>query len=274
MNINGKAIAEEIKNELRERVQKLPQKPRLDIIYMGTNAVIEGFLRMKQRTGEFLGIETTLHRFPETITQNVLIEEIKKISGEKNCDGIIVQLPLPAALHTGIILSAVPPEKDIDVLSEEALLLFEQGKHFLLPPVIGAIAEILERNKIIITDKNAVVLGNGRLVGRPAAAWFKQQGAKVAVLDKNDGDKTPFLQKADIIVSGTGVPGLIRPEILQQGVLLFDAGASEQSGEIKGDADPSCAEKCAVFTPVPGGIGPITVALLFKNLLNVVEKKA
>lgn len=274
MNVNGKQIADDIKNTLKEGVAKLPQKPRLDIIYAGKNPVIEGFLRMKRRMGEDIGVETNVHHFPATVSQKSLIDEIQKIAADKNSGGIIVQLPLPPELNTEMILNAIPPEKDIDVLSENALLLFEQGNLLLSPPVVGAIAEILKQNKIPITGKNAVVLGNGRLVGRPAASWLKQNGATVSVFEKTSGDPKLALKTADIIVSGMGAGNFIKPDMIREGVILFDAGASEEAGEIKGDADNACSDKCAIFTPVPGGIGPITVALLFKNLLDVMEKKA
>lgn len=274
MNINGKEIAEDIKNTLKERVARLPRKPRLDIVYVGKNPIIEGFLRIKRRTGEEIGAETNVHHFPSSVSQKSLIEEIRKIAADKNSDGMIVQLPLPEELDTETILSAIPTEKDTDILSNEDLELFANGKLSIAPPVAGAIIEILKRNDISVASKNAVVLGNGRLVGRPVSAWLKQNGAIVTVLDKTTAELTPFLQKADIIVSGTGNPGIIKSEMISQGVILLDAGASEDAGEIKGDADYTCSDKCALFTPVPGGLGPITVAMLFKNLLERAEQKS
>jgi methylenetetrahydrofolate dehydrogenase (NADP+)/methenyltetrahydrofolate cyclohydrolase len=277
MNINGKQIADTIKLILKERVLKRVGKPKLAIVYVGKDPIIEGFLRIKRRTGEDVGVETVLHHFPHTVSQKTLIAEIQKIATDKNFDGMIVQLPLPEGFDTEIILDAIPTEKDVDVLSKKDIELFDAGKLSILPPVVGAIMEILKQNEISVSGKNAVVLGNGRLVGKPITSWLKQNGATVIVLDKIDGDPTAFLQKADIIVSGTGVAGIIKPEMIQQGVMLFDAGASEEAGEtksgIKGDADNACSDKCAIFTPVPGGIGPITVAMLFKNLLDTTERK-
>ncbi len=274
MNINGKEIADEIKNELKGRVLKLPRKLRFDIVYVGKDPVIENFLRIKRRTGEDIGVETVLHHFPATIFQTSLTDEVQKLTENKNSDGIIIQLPLPSTINAEAILALIPQEKDIDALSKNTLLLFEQGKPTAIPPVVGAIAEIIKRNAVSLVGKNAIVLGNGLLVGKPAAIWLKQNGANVTILDKDDGDPTPHLQKADIIVSGTGIPNIIKPEMIREGVILFDAGASEESGEIRGDADPLCSDKCSLFTPVPGGIGPITVVMLFKNLLDAVEKKA
>lgn len=272
MNINGTQIASEIKNILKERVRVLPRKPKLSIIYAGTNPVIEGFLRMKRRMGEDIGIKTDVHHFPATVSQKSIIETLQKIAADKNSDGIIVQLPLPSGLDTETVLSAIPSEKDIDVLSEQSLESFKNGKLSIAPPVVGAIIELLKRGNLSVAGKTAVVLGNGRLVGKPIAAWLKQNGAQVTVFDKNDPRPESLLQTADIIVSGTGNPGMLTTDMIRQGVLLFDAGASEEAGQIKGDADYACADKCALFTPVPGGIGPITVALLFKNLLDTMEQ--
>jgi methylenetetrahydrofolate dehydrogenase (NADP+)/methenyltetrahydrofolate cyclohydrolase len=274
VNINGKQIAEEIKALLKERAEKLPRKPRLDIVYAGKDPIIENFLRIKLRAGEGIGAETHVHYLPSNVSQKSLLQEIRNIAEDKNSDGMIVQLPLPPSLSTEALLGAIPTEKDVDVLSENALLLFEQNKLSAIPPVAGAIAEILRRENVSLAGKNAVVVGNGRLVGRPASIWLKQNGANVTVLDKNTADLKPFLLKADIIVTGTGVPALITPDMIGQGVILFDAGASEESGEMRGDADNACSDKCAIFTPVPGGIGPITVAILFKNLFAAAEKKA
>lgn len=272
MNINGKQIADEIKTALKKRAGKHAQKPKLDIIYAGKDPLIESFLRTKRRMGEDIGAETRVHYFPSNVSQKSLLEEIRKIAEDKNSAGMIVQLPLPPSLNTETILAAIPAEKDVDVLSENALLLFEQNKLSVIPPVAGAVAEILQRHNFSVAGKNAVVVGNGRLVGRPVSIWLKRNGANVTVLDKTAPEIKSLLLKADIIVTGTGVPGLIQPDMIREGIALLDAGASEESGEVRGDADNACSDKCTIFTPVPGGIGPITVALLFKNLLSTLEK--
>lgn len=274
MNINGKQIADDIKSAMKERVIAFGRKPRLDIFYAGKSPVIENFLRMKRRAGEDIGAETNVHHFPHTSSQKSFVEELQKIATDKHSDGIIVQLPLPPDFDTEMILSSIPTEKDTDVLSQKSLELFGDGKLSIAPPVVGAIIEILKRNEISVSGKNAVVIGNGRLVGKPASLWLKKNGATVTVLDKTTGDLAPVLQKADIIISGAGEPNIIKPEMIRDGVLLFDAGAGEDAGETKGDAEFTCSDKCAIFTPVPGGIGPITVAMLFKNLLDLAEKNS
>ena len=179
-----------------------------------------------------------------------------------------MQLALPEHIDTKAILDAVPVEKDIDVLSSKSRERFEKGELDITPPVVGAIKEIVEREQVEFGGKNVVVVGKGSLVGGPAALWFKNKGANVTVVDQDTNNITEVTQNADIIVSGAGVPGLITPDMIKEGMVLLDAGTSEQGGKLKGDADPACAEKASIFTPVPGGIGPITIATLLQNLVT------
>jgi methylenetetrahydrofolate dehydrogenase (NADP+)/methenyltetrahydrofolate cyclohydrolase len=137
-----------------------------------------------------------------------------------------------------------------------------------LPPVAGAIVEIFVRNGVSASGKKAVVVGAGKLVGTPAAQLLRDLGAHVTVVTHTRGSLEE-LKDADIVVLGAGEPGLVKPEMLKQGVVLIDAGTSESSGKLAGDADPACAHVASVFTPVPGGVGPIAVAMIFKNLLTL-----
>jgi methylenetetrahydrofolate dehydrogenase (NADP+)/methenyltetrahydrofolate cyclohydrolase len=143
-----------------------------------------------------------------------------------------------------------------------------------MPPVAAAMKTILERAGIAVKGLRAAVVGNGWLVGEPCAAWLAQQGAAVTVLTRDSADFTSALAAADIIVSGAGSPGLIKPGMVKQGVVIIDAGTSESNGAIVGDADPACADIASVFTPVPGGVGPVAVACLFQNAITLAERAA
>ncbi len=189
-------------------------------------------------------------------------------------DAILVQLPLPSNIDMKAVCDSIPIEKDADVLSTAAREKFEKGDaDALLPPVAGAIREIFAFGKVEVTGKKAVVIGDGWLVGKPAATWLAQQGAEVEVVNSKTVDLAAALRAADIIVSGAGDAHIIKPEMLKDGVVLIDAGTSESSGVLAGDADPACAAKCPVFTPVPGGVGPIAVACLFDNAVTLAERK-
>jgi len=163
------------------------------------------------------------------------------------------------------VLAELPAHKDIDAVGK--------GNQFVLPPVAEAIAEVFRRNNISAQGKQTVVVGAGRLVGKPAKALLEDVGAKVSVVTETQGSLSE-LKDADIVVLGAGNPGMVTPDLLKEGVVLIDAGTSEQGGKLSGDADPRCAEVASVFTPVPGGIGPIAVAMIFKNLFVLAEKQS
>ena len=195
-----------------------------------------------------------------------LVALLKRLAVDQLSAGIIIQLPLPSNLNTDELLALIPAAKDVDALTAEARVM---------PPVVGAVAEILTKNKIDLKGKKAVVVGKGRLVGAPVASWLTQAGAEVTVADSATKNLTELLLTADIVVSGIGRPHFIKPSMLKVGVILIDAGTSETStdggSKLAGDADPACAAKCTLFTPVPGGVGPLTVACLFQNLCSLIR---
>jgi len=273
MIIDGKQIAREIKDELKAEFSGLSKKPKLDIIYAGQDPAIESFMKIKLRAAEEVGVYVEIHRFPDTISKAELLAEIKKNAEDISTDGIVIQLPLPDGIDTTAVLNAVPPDKDVDVLSEKAFQLFADGKTKLVPPVAGAVMEILARNGIELKGKRVAVLGRGLLVGKPVIVCMERESVELSKLDRSNGDPTPYLQTADIVISGIGQPHFIKPEMLKEGAVLIDAGTSEKGGGVAGDADPSCAAKCSLFTPVPGGLGPIMITMLFKNLLELLKNK-
>lgn len=272
MIVDGRKIAEEMKEALTDKAADFARmhgrKPRLDIVYVGENPVIENFIGRKKKFGKDIGVEALVHRYAQEISQDALMGEIKRISTDRSSDGIIVQLPLSENFDAQEVLSAIPKEKDIDVLSQEAFESFSSGESPFFPPVAGAVKEILERNKIALENKNILVIGAGKLVGKPVAQWLLREHAHYAVARSKTKNLFELLLNADIIISGIGMSQFIKPEMIKQDAVLIDAGTSEQGGKVLGDADPASAAKCSLFTPVPGGIGPITVAVLFQNLLG------
>lgn len=271
MIIDGKAIREELKDALAVKAGAIPpeDRPTLFIVMAGANAVTENFVSIKKRFAESLGVSVEQKVFDESATTAILTRAIGDIVARGERGGIVVQLPLPAGVDAQAILNAVPPRYDIDVLGEESMRLFREGALPIFPPVVGAIREILERNSIFLHGKKVAILGQGRLVGIPVAAWFRRMEAEVSVFDSAHPPTTENLQHADIIVSGIGKPGFITPDMVHDGAIVLDAGTSEAGGKIVGDANPSIAGKCALFTPVPGGIGPVTIAILLQNLLTL-----
>jgi len=247
MIIDGKKIAEEILQVLSE------ERAAFDTVTLGVvmsvgDAATESFVKIKTRVAEHLNVE--VRRFgPDEMSQAL------------ECDGVIVQMPFAGA---DALIAALPPEKDADGLGLHAKVV---------PPVASAMSEIFARTGVAAANKKAVVVGEGALVGAPCATLLRELGAHVTVVSLEKGSLAK-LKGADIVVLGAGAPALVKPDMMKEGVVLIDAGTSESAGHLVGDADPKCAEVASVFTPVPSGIGPIAVAMLFKNLLELKKKNS
>lgn len=258
MIINGRQIAEDIKQELKAELEG--KNLVLAVIWVGDDPATGKFVALKKKFGEAIGVEVRVLECGEEITEEELAEQMQKLADDSGVNGIIVQLPLPKQINVSRILNLIPANKDVDALTDDASVL---------SPVTGAVKEIFERNNVDLNNKRIVVVGKGKLVGRPTAIWLAQEGYEVEIVDRSTKDLAGALLGAEVIISGVGEPGLIKPGFIQEGVVLIDAGTSESAGKLAGDADPACAEKCALFTPVPGGVGPITVAIIFKNLIQL-----
>ncbi|MEJ0053583.1 MAG: bifunctional 5,10-methylenetetrahydrofolate dehydrogenase/5,10-methenyltetrahydrofolate cyclohydrolase [bacterium] len=268
MILDGKRLAADILSRARARSEQLGRMPTLRVVACGGNAATASYLKIKEKRAAEAGIGMIVQTLPETATTTELIAAVTAATE----DALIVQLPLPATVDTQAVLDAIPVEKDADVLSSAARARFERGEDgALLPPVVGAVAEIVRG--VSIAGKKAVVIGNGWLVGAPVATWLNRQGADVSIatIETAPEELARMLSGADIIVAGAGSAGLVKPEIIKEGVILIDAGTSESGGVIRGDADPAGAEKCSLFTPVPGGVGPVAVAKLFENVIELAE---
>jgi methylenetetrahydrofolate dehydrogenase (NADP+)/methenyltetrahydrofolate cyclohydrolase len=266
MIVDGRAIAEEIKKDLRQRAKQAGRELSLVAFVTKEDLATRKFIEIKKRFAEEIGVAVEGKYMPRAATAE-LVSEIRLAA--KSFDGIIVQFPLAPGIDADLVRNAIPASHDIDVVSGEAAEKFARGKSLILPPVVGAIKEVAEQYNVIFASKNIVVVGEGLLVGKPAAIWARLQKAEVKTLNEKSCDISYDTRKADILILGAGVPHLIKPEMIKRGVVVFDAGTSEASGKLVGDADPLCADKASLFTPVPGGIGPITVAMVFKNLFTL-----
>lgn len=267
MIINGKAIAADIYAGLAPSFLALGRTVKLGIIVVGENPVIESFVRIKTRSAQMLGIEMVRTNLPDTAATEDVVVAVRLAA--KETDAVIAQLPVPSGVDTNAVLSAIPKDKDVDALNPTV----SDEERLVHAPVALAVVEILKWSHVNIVGSRAVVVGAGRLVGAPSAWLLKSLGAKVSVFSLEEGS-IEDLKYADIVVSGAGNPGFIKPEHIRKGVALIDAGTSELNKKITGDADPACAEKAGVFTPVPGGVGPVAVSMIFRNLLTLLQKQS
>lgn len=272
MIYNGKQASIDLQTELRGEISSLAHTPSLAVISIAIHPSITSFIKIKRKYGEAIGVHVDEFDFPESIGEENLLNEIQKIINNKKHTGIIIQLPLPAGYDSEKILNAIPQELDVDVLGKKSL------EHFIstcvpIPPVAGAVAHILAGTSTSLVNKKVVIIGHGRLVGLPVSIWFKHQNNIPNIVDVTTDEETKIklYKEADIVISGIGKPHHLKPEYFKEDVILIDAGTSKQAGVLAGDFDPRCAEIASIFTPVPGGVGPLTVAYLFYNLIALAK---
>ena len=274
MIIDGRKLAQELIAQIQEERKKIPFQVRLAIVMVGDNPASLSFIKQKQKVATRLNIGCRVYQLPLNLDTKELRKRVSQISKVTNNRGVVVQLPLPQHIRTQVVLNAILPHKDPDVLCERNLGKFYTGRLKILPPVIAAIKFILNRHQINPEGKRVLVIGRGRLVGQPAALWFIHQGAEVTVVNSKIKNLSEFTRSADIIVSGAGVPGLITKDMIRKGTIIFDCGIVSVNGKLSGDCDTNNLKNTAsLITPVPGGIGPLTVVFLFKNLLTLITER-
>jgi methylenetetrahydrofolate dehydrogenase (NADP+)/methenyltetrahydrofolate cyclohydrolase len=267
MIIDGRHIAKTLEQELAQILSTTPKK-RVAFVLFGNDSSSIQFIGIKSRVAQRLGIETKTFQYEDINSTEQALLNINEIISE-SYDGIVVQLPLPVGMDTQVILNSIPVELDIDVLSDNAKESYALSSSHKIPPVAAAVQEIITSIGVDLKDKNVLVVGNGKLVGEPVGIMLKHEGVMFGVINKDTDEqvRNEKIKNADVIISGVGIPHLIKPDMIKPGVILIDAGTSEQSGKLAGDIDPECADIASYITPVPGGVGPITVIALFKNLL-------
>lgn len=273
MIVDGKALARNVALKLEGDIAECSADLALGVVVMNDSPVTAKYLARKKAVAEQVGVKFLEVSVRADETMQDVQSAVSALVADDSISGILVQLPLPSHIDTKAVLNLIPSDRDPDVLSLAARELFENGTG-ILPPVIEAMREILMQNSVVIRGKHAVVVGEGNLVGKPARIWLEHEGAEVSVVTEHTRDSKSTLRTADIVVCGAGVPGLIQPDMLKDGVVLLDAGTTDVGGSLSGDADPVCAEKCSIFTPVPGGIGPLTIVMIYKNLLTLAKQKA
>lgn len=269
MIIDGKAIARDMIEDVRGRVRSLGREPVVRAVTSHPSPATLSYLKIKGTKAAAAGMRLDV----VPLSGGASEAEVEDAVTQPGADAVIIQLPLPGTLDTQALLDAIPLSRDADVLSAAAYERFlARVPGALTPPVVGAVAEILARAEVAVAGKRAVVIGNGRLVGQPAASWLAAEGAQVTALDRESfAENHEALAQADLVISGAGSPHLIKADMVREGAVLIDAGTSESDGAISGDFDPSCAARAAVFTPVPGGVGPVAVACLYRNVLQLIQ---
>ena len=271
--IDGRKIQKEILARIREEVAQLSFVPIFCDVLVGTDLASVQYVEMKKKTALSLGIEFHSANFPVSITTEELVKEIEKLNQTLNMCGIIIQLPLPSHIDKRVALDAIDPDLDVDFLGTKAGMDFYNGKSKRGLPTALACMKCLESVDLDLKDKNIVVLGQGLLVGKPVSASLEMRGFKTINIDRNTENKEVLIKNADVIISGIGKGKYITGDMLKEGVVVIDAGTSEIDSGIVGDVDFESVKEVASFiSPVPGGVGPVTVAMLLENVLEVAKK--
>ncbi len=261
--MKGKRIAEEKLSFLKEDMERKGLSLSLAVVRVGEDPVSSVYVKRKKEELSRMGISVSIYDHDEKIEKEKLKENISSLEE----DGIIVQLPLPKNLNAREVIDAIPEKKDVDLLSSSAIGKFYTGMTNTFPPVVGAVETLLEEYEIDCKGKNVVLMGAGALVGKPLSLYFLKKEATVSVLNAYTKQPERFTKEADILVSGVGRPGLVKGDMVKKNVVIIDAGTSSSGKKLKGDVDMrSVNEKASLVTPVPGGVGPLTIYHLANNL--------
>ncbi|MCX6752749.1 MAG: bifunctional 5,10-methylenetetrahydrofolate dehydrogenase/5,10-methenyltetrahydrofolate cyclohydrolase [Candidatus Nomurabacteria bacterium] len=271
--IDGRKLRDNILEKIKNEVKDLSFTPVFCDVLVGEDPVSMQYVRMKNKTAESVGITFYNAIFPENITTEHLVQEIQKINELENMCGIIVQLPLPLHIDKTKVLDVISPKLDVDCLSTITKEKFYKGETKLASPAALACVELLDSLNLDLNNKKIVILGQGELVGRPVTALLNFRNIHPEVLTSQSMNKQEILKNADIIISGIGNGKYINSSMIKQDAIIIDAGTTEENGGVVGDVDFESVKDIASFvTPVPGGVGPVTVACLLNNVLQVAKK--
>lgn len=283
--LDGLSVSHKIKQEIKEEVTKIVQSgkkaPHLAAILVGENGASKAYVNSKVKDCKEVGFTSSLLKFPDTICENELLEEIKKLNENKEIDGFIVQLPLPKGIDQEKIIMAIDPKKDVDGFHPENFGKMALEMDSLLPATPFGIMQLLERYNIDTKGKKCVVIGRSRIVGRPMSILMSAKGtdATVTLIHSHTPNIEEYTQEADIVIVALGIPNYLKGDMIKEGAVVIDVGItrvnddSERGYHLVGDVDfEACEKKASFITPVPGGVGPMTRAMLMKNTLLAYKK--
>ncbi len=265
--LDGKKTAEKIQKNVKLKVKQLKLKPGLAAILVGDNEASQMYVNMKKKACEKCCFSFELYKLPENALDTEIINTIMALNKDDKIHGIIVQLPLPKHLDKTIILQAIDPLKDVDGLNSVNLGDIMVNNERLLPATPKGIIALLDNYKINVKGKDVVIISHSAVVGKPLAMMMLNRDATVTVCHEFTKNLKEHTKKADILISATGVPNLIKKNMVKKGAIVIDVGISKVKGKVQGDVDKEVKKVASYITPVPGGIGPMTIASLLENVV-------
>jgi methylenetetrahydrofolate dehydrogenase (NADP+)/methenyltetrahydrofolate cyclohydrolase len=272
--IDGKQIAEQTRLSIAEQSSEFTRLydivPHLAAVLVGEDPASQVYVRNKERACQKAGLKSSLHRLPGSVSQHELLQLVHSLNADSTVHGILVQLPLPKHITATVILDAIHPSKDVDAFHPENVGLMMQGRPRFLPCTPAGVMKLLEASLVVTEGKHAVIVGRSDIVGKPMAALLVQKGvdSTVTVCHSRTVDMGSFCRQADILIAAVGIPEFIRQEMIKPGAVVIDVGINRVGDRLIGDVDYEAASRVAsAITPVPGGVGPMTIAMLLQNTL-------
>lgn len=272
--LDGKALSAKIKEEVKVEVTQIVKEknitPGLAVILVGNDAASATYVASKAKACKDAGIYSVVHEMPESITQEELLDTINMMNNNPKLDGILVQLPLPKHIDTTTVLEAINPLKDVDGFHPYNVGRMVSNLDSFLPATPFGVMRMFEEHNIEVSGKDVVVIGSSDIVGKPMASLLINKKATVTVCNSRTKDLKAHTSKADIVIIAVGVPYLLKEDMVKDGAVVIDVGINRlDTGKLVGDADfEGLKNKCSHLTPVPGGVGPMTIAMLLKNTIK------
>lgn len=276
--IDGKKISQQIKDELKERVAKLKEQGKtgaLAVIQVGQDPASSVYVRNKKNACAYIGIESLAYELPEETTEEELLELIAELNGKEQVKGILVQLPLPKHICEDKVIRAISPKKDVDGFHPQSVGAMTIGEPGFLSCTPAGIIQLLKRSDVEITGKHCVIIGRSNIVGKPMALLMLRENATVTITHSKTSNLKEICQQADILIVAMGKPQFIGAEYVKEGAVVVDVGIHrDENNKLCGDVKFAEAESLAsAITPVPGGVGPMTIAMLMNNCVQSIEEE-
>lgn len=271
--IDGKAIAKDIRAELKEEIDSLKAAgttPGLAVVIVGEDPASHTYVNSKEKSSKEIGIYSEVHRFPADLTEEALLQKVNELNNDQNIHGILVQLPLPKHISEDKVIDAIAPEKDVDGFHPVNVGKMVIGKDTFYSCTPYGIMKILEKENISLEGKHVVVIGRSNIVGKPAALLSLMNNATVTICHSRTKDLPAIARQADVVIAAVGIPNYVTADHLKPGAVVIDVGINRlESGKLCGDVDFNSAKEVAGYiTPVPGGVGPMTITMLLYNTVK------
>ena len=270
--LDGKQIAASIKEDLKAKIAALPPEsvPGLAVVLAGEDPASKVYVRQKENMCKEIGIRSFMHVLPETVTQKELLDLIDSLNNDPTVHGILVQLPLPAGLNSDEILTKISPDKDVDGFHIVNVGKLWVGEDAVAPCTPKGVMAMLDATGVDLKGKEAVVIGRSNIVGKPVAAMLLSRHCTVTICHSRTKDLPEVVRRADIVVAAIGKPNFVTADMIKPGAIVIDVGINRVDGKLVGDVHYApVAEKASWITPVPGGVGPMTIIMLMQNTLQL-----